>query len=85
MHHELIKAEIRMRNTTPSLIAAELQLSRTTVTQVIRGTGRSARVESYISELIEKPVEEIWPNREKPIPKVPRKNNRSVLKIAAKV
>lgn len=65
MHPEQIKAEIRMAGLTATEVARQLNLSRMTVSQVIRGTGRSARVEQRISEIIEKPVDVIWPNRKK--------------------
>ena len=72
MHPEQIKAEIRMAGTTPSFIASELGVSRATVSQIIRGTGRSARVEKRISDLLQKSVDEIWPNRSKPLPRAPK-------------
>lgn len=62
MHPEEIKAAIRMKGTTPSAIADELDLSRTTVSQVIHGRGVSARVANRISEVIGLPVAHIWPS-----------------------
>jgi lambda repressor-like predicted transcriptional regulator len=71
MHPEQIKADIRMAGTTPSVIANELGVTKTTVSQVIHGRGTSARIQSYISEIIGKPVERIWPPR-KQLPRVSR-------------
>jgi lambda repressor-like predicted transcriptional regulator len=63
MHPEQIKASIRMAGTTPAIIADELGVSRTSMSQIIHGTGRSQRIEQRISEVIHKPVSSIWPNR----------------------
>ena len=63
MHPEQIKAEIRMRGTTPSAIADQLGLTRTTVSQVISGRGYSARVAEHIAKFLNKRVEDIWPHR----------------------
>lgn len=60
MHAEQIKAAIRMKGTTPSAIADELGLSRSTVSQVINGRGISARVSQKISEVVGLPIAEIW-------------------------
>ena len=62
-HPEQIKAAIRMKGTTPSAIADELNLSRTTVSQVIHGTGVSSRVAARISQLLGLSEQTIWPNK----------------------
>ena len=61
MHPEQIKAAIRMQGTTPSAIADELKVSRSTVSQVISGRGISARIAARISQVIGVPVTTIWP------------------------
>lgn len=61
MHPELIKAAIRMKGTTPSAIADELGVSRSTVSLVISGRGVSARVSEYISQVTGLPVATLWP------------------------
>lgn len=63
MHPEQIKAEIRMRGTTPAAIADSLQLSRMTVSNVIHSRSKSRRVASAISKLIKVPLDTIWPGR----------------------
>ena len=63
MHPEQIKASIRMAGSTPAIIADELGVSRTSISQIIHGTGRSQRIEKKISEVIKTPVLKIWPNR----------------------
>ena len=63
MHPEDIKASIRKLNTTPKAIAGELGVCVMTVSHVIQGRGVSARVASRISEVIGKPVDEIWPGK----------------------
>lgn len=79
MHPEQIKAELRMAGVTPSAIADELQLSRTTVSQVIHGRGISARISGRISEILGKPVSVIWPNRRASLnrPRAPRAKAQS--------
>jgi lambda repressor-like predicted transcriptional regulator len=61
MHPEQIKAEIRMQGTTPAAIADSLGLSRMTVSNVIHGRTKSARVATAISTLIKKPTAILWP------------------------
>lgn len=61
MHPEQIKAAIRMTGTTPAQIADDLQLCRTTVSQVINGRGTSKRVMARIAEITSLPVETLWP------------------------
>lgn len=66
MHPEQIKAEIRMKGTTPAAIADTLSLSRMTVSNVIHGRITSRRVADVISGLIHKPVTQLWPGRYDP-------------------
>jgi len=63
MHPEQIKAEIRMKGTTPAAIADDLHLSRMTVSNVIHGRITSRRVADAISSVIKKPVHSLWPGR----------------------
>lgn len=63
MHPELIKAQIRIAGTTPAAVAAELGVTRNTVSHVIHGRGISLRVAARISELIDRPLGELWPGR----------------------
>lgn len=66
MHPEQIKAEIRMKGTTPAALADSLSLSRMTVSNVIHGRITSRRVADAISGLIRKPVTQLWPGRYDP-------------------
>lgn len=63
MHPEQIKAEIRMRGTTPAQIADELQVSKSAVSMIISGKGKSDRIASHISKLIGLPVASLWPEK----------------------
>lgn len=63
MHPEQIKAAIRMKGTTPSAIADDLEISRTTVSHVIRGTGTSERVAQRIAEVTGLSLKELWPGK----------------------
>ncbi|WP_423458016.1 helix-turn-helix domain-containing protein [Ottowia sp. VDI28] len=66
MHPEQIKAEIRMRGTTPAAIADSLHLSRQTVSNVIHSRVTSRKVANAISAIIGKPVGRIWPGHYEP-------------------
>lgn len=66
MHPELIKAEIRMRGTTPAAIADELGVTRTAVASVIELKMKSARIRAHIAQLLGKPETVIWPEGAKP-------------------
>ncbi len=61
MHPELIKAELRIKGITPAVIAERLDLHYSTVSQVIRGVGTSARVQKAIAKVLGKPVADLWP------------------------
>lgn len=60
MHPEQIKAQIRMRGTTPAAIADEFDITPQAISCVIRGVSTSERVQDRIAELIGKPVDQIW-------------------------
>ncbi len=66
MHPEQIKAEIRMRGTTPAAIADDLSLTPMTVSNVIHGRTTSRKVALAISSIIHKPLGKIWPGRYEP-------------------
>jgi lambda repressor-like predicted transcriptional regulator len=61
MHPELIKAELRIKGITPAVIAERLDLHYSTVSQVIRGVGTSARVQKAIAKVLGKTVTDLWP------------------------
>jgi lambda repressor-like predicted transcriptional regulator len=63
MHPEQIKAEIRMRGTTPAQIADELAVSKSAVSMIIAGKGKSDRIATHISKLIGVPVASLWPEK----------------------
>ncbi len=63
MHPELIKAELRIKGITPAVIAERLDLHYSTVSQVIRGVGTSARVQKAIAKVLGKSVSDIWPTK----------------------
>ena len=67
MHAEQIKASIRMAGTTPAILADELGVARATVSQVIHGRSRSARIEKAIAKVVGRPPALIWPDRPKPL------------------
>jgi putative transcriptional regulator len=61
MHPEQIKAEIRMRGTTPAALAVQLRVSQVSVSNVIHQRSKSRRIAKAISLLIRKPASELWP------------------------
>ncbi|MGJ7611818.1 MULTISPECIES: helix-turn-helix domain-containing protein [unclassified Variovorax] len=63
MHPEQIKADIRMRGTTPAALADDLHVSRMTVSNVIHSRITSRRVAEAIAKTIDKTVSQVWPGR----------------------
>lgn len=63
MHPELIKALIRMSETTPAALAGELSVSRMAVSSVIHGRGKSSRIAERISQAVKRPISELWPGK----------------------
>ena len=61
MHPEQIKAAIRMTGTTPAVLAEELGLSRSMLSAVIAGRGKSARVQERIAQVTGLSVDTLWP------------------------
>ena len=61
MHPELIKAQIRIKGTTPAAIADALGVSRTAVIHVINGRSRSARIRAAIVKAAGLPAATLWP------------------------
>lgn len=61
MHPEQIKAAIRMKGYTASVIADHMEVSRSTVAQVINGRATSARIKAYIAQITGLSVEALWP------------------------
>ena len=68
MHPEQIKAEIRMKDTTPADIAKSLHISGTTVSHVIHGRGVSERVARRICEVTGLSAARMWPGKYPRIP-----------------
>lgn len=62
MHPEEIKAALRMKGKTQAVVADELNVAQSSVAQTISGQIRSARIQQHISQIIGKPIAEIWPN-----------------------
>jgi len=60
MHPADIKAELEKKNVTAAAIADELGVSRTAVSNVIKGTTRSDRIRKHIAQVINKSVNSIW-------------------------
>lgn len=58
-----IKAELQIKGSSPSQVASLLNVSKTTVTQVIYGRSTSRRVATTIAEIIRKDINDIWPGR----------------------
>jgi lambda repressor-like predicted transcriptional regulator len=63
VHPEQIKAAMRMRGYTQAKFAEELGVHTSTLSQVIAGYGKSARIQSAIAALLNKTVKELWPNQ----------------------
>lgn len=78
MHPEEIKAALRMKGKTQAVVADELSVAQSSVAQTISGQIRSARIQQHISQIIGKPITEIWPN-----PVILRRSRTAVQAVAA--
>lgn len=67
MHPEQIKAVIRMKGVTPAALAEELEVAKSTMSQVISGRSVSARIRERIAQVAGLPVEVLWPPTDKPV------------------
>jgi lambda repressor-like predicted transcriptional regulator len=63
MHPEEIKAALRMRGVTQAMLADQLRVAGSSVSQAISGTIKSGRIQGYIAQIIGKSIREIWPNQ----------------------
>jgi lambda repressor-like predicted transcriptional regulator len=63
MHPEDIRAALKKAGESPTTIAAEFEISEKSVRQVIKGVGRSKRVEQRISEITDIPLYRLWPSK----------------------
>jgi|GEM_PF-1453840 len=61
MHPEHIKAAMRIAGITPAMLADELEVSRSTVSQVMNGRSTSARIQARIAEITGLSVNTLWP------------------------
>ena len=62
-HPADIQAELKKRGLSQSHIADVLNVSNQSVARIIYGRDKSKRIATYISDVIETPVEEIWPGQ----------------------
>ncbi|MBO9538746.1 helix-turn-helix domain-containing protein [Herbaspirillum sp.] len=67
MHPEQIKAAMRMAGKTPAMAADDLKVAGSTVSQVISGRAKSARIQAYIAKIIKQPIDKIWPPSDRPV------------------
>jgi lambda repressor-like predicted transcriptional regulator len=75
MHPEQIKAAMRMKGVTPAALADELEVAKSSVSQVISGRATSARIAKRIAQIVDQPVEAIWP----PQPRLILRRNKSAV------
>lgn len=81
MHPEQIKAAMRMKGVTPTALADELEVARSTMSQVISGRAVSARIRGAIANVVGLPVDALWPPKTSTL--VRRRSNRSSTRAAA--
>ena len=63
MHAEEIKAAMRMSGVPQAMLAADLNVSRGAISQVISGASKSARLQAAISAVTGHPIDVLWPNQ----------------------
>lgn len=62
MHKEHIKAELRIRGWSISAVAADLKITAPAVGNCLAGQ-RSKRIEAKVAEILDLPVEAVFPGR----------------------
>ena len=65
MHPEEIKAALRIKGITCAVIADDLLVTKTTVSRVIGGQTKSARIAGYIAQKLGTSVDALWPPKAK--------------------
>jgi lambda repressor-like predicted transcriptional regulator len=78
MHHEQIKAAVRMQGVNLADVAQHAGYTTTYVSRVIRGLNRNDKIAEAIAGIVGKDKRELWPKVYAPAPTV-----KSVLKKAA--
>lgn len=63
MHHEKIKAEMRIAGKSPAALARELRVSRTAVSSVMAGNAKSQRIADAIAKTIGRTAHSLWPTK----------------------
>lgn len=63
MHPEEIKAGLRIAGVSPAMLADELKVSASAVSQTINGQIKSERIQKRISQILQKPISVIWPKK----------------------
>ncbi|WP_082853304.1 helix-turn-helix domain-containing protein [Bordetella ansorpii] len=63
MHPEEIKAALRIAKITPAMLADELQVAPSSISQTISGRIRSERIQRRISQILGKSISAIWPDQ----------------------
>lgn len=62
MHREDIKAEFRKRDLSVKAVAKLIGFSRQAVSDTVNGHKQSSQIQSAIAQLLDRPVEEVFPN-----------------------
>lgn len=62
MHPADITASLRKAGTSQAKVARKLGITKTTVSQVVRGAGESRRVKQAISRATGMPISTLWPS-----------------------
>ncbi|MCP3944842.1 MAG: hypothetical protein GY710_25645 [Desulfobacteraceae bacterium] len=65
MTPDQIKAALKTAGWTQVKLALHFKVSKPFIHQIIHSTGKSQRVQSYISKLIKLPVDKIWATKSK--------------------
>lgn len=67
-----IKHAMDNKNLTQAMVAANFNVSRSAVNQVIEGNAKSHRIRCYIADFLGLPVDQIWKIKTNPSKRGPR-------------
>ncbi|MDK1288514.1 DNA-binding protein [Pseudoalteromonas umbrosa] len=79
MKTDEIQQAIKSKGYTQRLIASALKVRESSVSQVINGHSYSSRIGNFIAQIIEKPVEDVFPAKANVSPRLTKDQQSSAV------